>query len=122
MSAFDSEMSDMLSDVMATFGQTITIERRTRGAFNATTGQRASTTTTMTVTAHRLPVERAAESGRSVPTDTRRFSFQAAGLAFTPTEGDVVVDADGARRVVVGKMTQCNGLEIVVDTRIVAES
>lgn len=101
--AYSDDISAMLADVQATFGESITLKKLTPGAVNATSGIRAATEQTQSLLANRLPIRqatRAVGDGR-LRDDERTFEVVIAAVTLgTPEPGWVVIDGSKTFRVV----------------------
>jgi hypothetical protein len=94
--------ADMAADAaghVADFGRSCVYTKRVAGAFNTTTGKRAATETTHTLTMVKAMVQTSPEFGQAVArrVHTATFSITAADLAtagITVDTNDRVTDAD----------------------------
>ena len=96
---WNADMAADAADHVETFGRSCVYTKRVAGAFNTTTGKRAATETTHTLTMVKGMAQTSAEFGQSVARriHTATFSITAADLAtagITVDTNDRVTDAD----------------------------
>lgn len=94
------------ADLITANGQTMTLTRRSAGAYNPATGASAITETTQTVRGVVLPLGRKQKAAENVPADTRQCLLAAVatnGSVLTaPKVDDFVTDAAGLKYAVTG--------------------
>lgn len=114
----DSEFEGMLDDVHDTFGETCEVRLITPGAFNTTTGIRASTTATVSLSAVRSPERIQPGSGGSPDVRFVDFRVKASDLQADGIKGgDQIVDADSQLWHIFAVDLEVNGLQVVVRCR-----
>lgn len=112
---FSAELAQMLSDVEATFGVTITLKKIVMGSLVHSTGARGETVTTQSISANRLPSPRATfgVGEASALGEERVFGVVLSSVTIgTPAVGWRVVDTDNTELAVIGVQYEADRLSV----------